>query len=89
MAGVEYTSDAAEFARGADELAELLIDWSSRGLDGFRLRPGVGVDDLAAVTDRLVPILQRRGVFRTGYPDGSLRALLGLPTIVPNRYAAT
>ncbi|MGA6207488.1 LLM class flavin-dependent oxidoreductase [Nocardia testacea] len=88
-AGAEYTSDAAVFAGGADELAELLIDWSSRGIDGFRLRPGVAVDDLAAVADRLVPVLQRRGVFRTGYPDGSLRALLGLPTTVPNRYATT
>ncbi|MEV0362011.1 LLM class flavin-dependent oxidoreductase [Nocardia fusca] len=88
-AGAEYTSDAAVFAGGADELAELLIDWNGRGLDGFRLRPGVAVDDLAAVTDRLVPVLQRRGVFRTGYPDGSLRALLGLPTTVPNRYATT
>ncbi|MEU1951977.1 hypothetical protein [Nocardia rhamnosiphila] len=53
------------------------------------MRPGVAVDDLAAVTGRLVPVLQRRGVFRTGYPDGSLRALLGLPTTVPNRYATT
>ncbi|MEU1522312.1 hypothetical protein ABZ413_08935 [Nocardia rhamnosiphila] len=88
-AGAEYASDAAVFAGSADELAELLIDWSGRGLDGFRLRPGVAVDDLAAVTDRLVPVLQRRGVFRTGYPDGSLRALLGLPTTVPNRYATT
>ncbi|WP_039829050.1 LLM class flavin-dependent oxidoreductase [Nocardia testacea] len=88
-AGAEYTSDAAVSAGGADELAELLIDWSGRGIDGFRLRPGVAVDDLAAVSDRLVPVLQRRGVFRTEYPDGSLRALLGLPTTVPNRYATT
>ncbi|MGW1737837.1 LLM class flavin-dependent oxidoreductase [Nocardia sp. NPDC001965] len=86
-AGIEYTSDADVFAGSADELAELLIDWSAQGIDGFRLRPGVAVDDLTAVTDSLVPALQRRGVFRTGYPDGSLRALLGLPTTVPNRYA--
>ncbi|MET8797461.1 LLM class flavin-dependent oxidoreductase [Nocardia sp. NPDC004568] len=88
-AGVEYTSDAAVFAGSADELAELLIDWADRGVDGFRLRPGVAVDDLDAVADRLVPVLQRRGVFRTGYPDATLRALLGLPTTVPNRYATT
>jgi alkanesulfonate monooxygenase SsuD/methylene tetrahydromethanopterin reductase-like flavin-dependent oxidoreductase (luciferase family) len=87
VAGAEFASDAAIFAGSADELAELLIDWSGQGVDGFRLRPGVAVDDLAAVADRLVPALQHREVFRTGYPDGSLRALLGLPTTVPNRYA--
>ncbi|MEU2100595.1 LLM class flavin-dependent oxidoreductase [Nocardia sp. NPDC019255] len=87
LAGAEFGSDAAVFAGSADELADLLTDWSEQGVDGFRLRPGVAVDDLAAVADRLVPALQRRGVFRAGYPDGSLRALLGLPTDVPNRYA--
>ncbi|MGW4720235.1 LLM class flavin-dependent oxidoreductase [Nocardia sp. NPDC004260] len=87
LARAEFDSDAAVFAGSADELADLLTDWSERGIDGFRLRPGVAIDDLAAVADRLVPALQRRGVFRTGYPDGSLRALLGLPTDVPNRYA--
>ncbi|MFJ1455748.1 LLM class flavin-dependent oxidoreductase [Nocardia sp. N2S4-5] len=86
-AGSEFDSDAAVFAGSADELADLLTAWSGQGIDGFRLRPGVAVDDLAAVADRLVPALQRRGLFRTGYPDGSLRGLLGLPTTVPNRYA--
>ncbi|WP_433622674.1 LLM class flavin-dependent oxidoreductase [Nocardia sp. CA-120079] len=87
LAGAEFTSDAGIFAGSAEDLADLLIEWSEQGIDGFRLRPGVAVDDLAAIADRLVPALQRRGVFRTGYPDGSLRALLGLPTDVPNRYA--
>ncbi|MBF6465662.1 LLM class flavin-dependent oxidoreductase [Nocardia beijingensis] len=87
VAGADFHSDAAIFAGSADELADLLTDWSGQGVDGFRLRPGVAVDDLAAVADRLVPALRRRDVFRDGYPDGPLRALLGLPTDVPNRYA--
>ncbi|WP_336081973.1 hypothetical protein [Nocardia sp. SSK8] len=66
---------------------ELLADWRARGVDGFRLRPGVAVDDLAAIADRLVPALRERGLFRTAYPEGSLRALLGLPATVPNRFA--
>ncbi|MFC8528104.1 LLM class flavin-dependent oxidoreductase [Nocardia sp. NPDC057227] len=86
-AGAEYRSDAAVFTGSADELAELLTAWGGQGLDGFRLRPGVAVDDLAAITAALVPALQRRGAFRTGYPDGGLRAVLDLPTTVPNRYA--
>ncbi|MGV9674231.1 LLM class flavin-dependent oxidoreductase [Nocardia sp. NPDC003482] len=86
-AGAEFASDAAVFAGAAEDLADLIVAWSEHGLDGFRLRPGVAVDDLTAVADRLVPALQRRGVFRTEYPGGSLRGLLGLPTDVPNRYA--
>ncbi len=85
-AGSEFSSDAAVFSGSADLLADLLADWHERGLDGFRLRPGVAVDDLAAITERLVPNLQRRNLFRTAYPGGSLRGLLGLPTTVPNRY---
>ncbi|WP_405492537.1 LLM class flavin-dependent oxidoreductase [Nocardia sp. NBC_00511] len=85
--GSQFYSDAAVFTGSAEELADLFAAWSAAGLDGFRLRPGVAVDDLPAITDRLVPILQRRGVFRTEYPGGSLRALLGLPVDVPNRYA--
>ncbi|SED58241.1 LLM class flavin-dependent oxidoreductase [Rhodococcus koreensis] len=87
LAGIEFASDAAVFTGSADELADRLAAWQQLGFDGFRLRPGVAVDDLDAVSSRLVPILQQRGLFRTAYPDTSLRGLLGLPTDVPNRYA--
>ena len=36
----------------------------------------------------VVPELQRRGAFRTGYEADTLRGLLGLPRPA-NRYAAT
>ena len=85
--GREFHSDAAVFTGSAETLADLLTDWRGLGFDGFRLRPGVAVDDLATISDTLVPILQRRGLFRTAYPDLPLRGLLGLPTDVPNRYA--
>ncbi|MGW5570708.1 LLM class flavin-dependent oxidoreductase [Nocardia thailandica] len=86
-AAAEFASDAAVFAGSAEELADLLVTWRDGGVDGFRLRPGVAVDDLAAITDRLVPVLRGRGLARTAYPEGSLRGLLGLPTTVVNRYA--
>ena len=86
-AGAPFTSDAAVFAGGAAALADLILQWTAAGVDGIRLRPGVLPDDLTAVADALVPELQRRGAFRTAYPDGPLRALLGLPSTVPNRYA--
>jgi hypothetical protein len=38
------------------------------------------------VTAGLVPELQRRGLFRTGYEAATLRGLLGLPRPA-NRYA--
>ncbi|MFE7422419.1 hypothetical protein [Rhodococcus sp. NPDC057529] len=87
LPGIEFASAATVFTGSADELADRLAAWQQLGFDGFRLRPGVAVDDLEAVSSRLVPILQQRGLFRTAYPDTSLRGLLGLPTDVPNRYA--
>lgn len=84
-------SDAAVFAGSVPELADLLAGWHALGFHGARLRPAVLPDDLDRIVDDLVPELQRRGLHRTAYPRAdaaSLRGLLGLPTDVPNRYAA-
>lgn len=87
-AGAELASDAEIFAGTPTELADLLLDWHSTGLDGFRLRPGTLPHDLTAITRGLVPELQRRGAFRTEYASTTLRGHLGLarPT---SRYART
>jgi alkanesulfonate monooxygenase SsuD/methylene tetrahydromethanopterin reductase-like flavin-dependent oxidoreductase (luciferase family) len=89
-AGITFRSDAHIFAGTAAELADLLLDWREAGLSGFRLRPAALPHDLIQITDALVPELQRRGVFRSGYPDGgwpaTLRGLLGLDRPA-NRYA--
>jgi alkanesulfonate monooxygenase SsuD/methylene tetrahydromethanopterin reductase-like flavin-dependent oxidoreductase (luciferase family) len=89
-AGAEYSSDAHIFAGTPAELADLLLDWQAAGLTGFRLRPATLPHDLAQVTGALVPELQRRGAFRTGYPaggwPGTLRGLLGLSRPV-SRYS--
>jgi alkanesulfonate monooxygenase SsuD/methylene tetrahydromethanopterin reductase-like flavin-dependent oxidoreductase (luciferase family) len=88
---VAYSSDAHIFAGTAPQLADLLLDWREAGLAGFRLRPAALPHDLVHITGALVPELQRRGAFRTAYPDpggaGTLRGLLGLPRPA-NRYAA-
>jgi alkanesulfonate monooxygenase SsuD/methylene tetrahydromethanopterin reductase-like flavin-dependent oxidoreductase (luciferase family) len=86
-AGAEYRSDARIFAGTAAGLADLLQDWQGAGLSGFRLRPAALPHDLTQVTERVVPELQRRGLFRTGYEAGTLRGLLGLGRPA-NRYAA-
>ena len=60
----------------ADEMQEWLL---SRGSDGFNVMfpyLPAGLDD---VVDRLVPELQRRGLFRREYAGRTLREHLGLP----------
>jgi alkanesulfonate monooxygenase SsuD/methylene tetrahydromethanopterin reductase-like flavin-dependent oxidoreductase (luciferase family) len=86
-AGAEYRSDAHVYTGTAAGLADLLQDWQAAGLSGFRLRPATLSHDLTQVTERLVPELQRRGLFRTAYAAGTLRGLLGLGRPA-NRYAA-
>jgi alkanesulfonate monooxygenase SsuD/methylene tetrahydromethanopterin reductase-like flavin-dependent oxidoreductase (luciferase family) len=85
-AGTEYRSDARIFAGTAVGLADLLHEWSDAGLSGFRLRPAALPHDLTQVTERLVPELRRRTLFRARYEAGTLRGLLGLPRPA-NRYA--
>jgi alkanesulfonate monooxygenase SsuD/methylene tetrahydromethanopterin reductase-like flavin-dependent oxidoreductase (luciferase family) len=80
------TSDALIFTGTPSELADLMLDWQSAGLTGFRLRPGAIPHDLRQTTRGLVPELQRRGAFRNNYESSTLRGLLGLSRPV-NRYA--
>jgi alkanesulfonate monooxygenase SsuD/methylene tetrahydromethanopterin reductase-like flavin-dependent oxidoreductase (luciferase family) len=87
LAGTEYSSDAHVYAGTAAGLADLLQDWQTAGLTGFRLRPAALPHDLTYLTEQLVPELQRRGLFRASYEAGTLRGLLGLGRPA-NRYAA-
>lgn len=91
LAGAALTSDALVYAGTPAGLADLVLEWQRAGLDGVRLRPATIADDLPAITRGLVPELQRRGAFRTAYPEGwsgSLRGLLGMERPA-NRYATT
>ncbi|MFE0797372.1 LLM class flavin-dependent oxidoreductase [Streptomyces mutabilis] len=87
LAGESYTSDARVFTGTPAALADLLLEWRSAGLTGYRLRPAVLGHDLPAITRSLVPELQRRGAFRLAYETDTLRGLLGLVRPA-NRYAA-
>ncbi|WP_055590920.1 LLM class flavin-dependent oxidoreductase [Streptacidiphilus griseoplanus] len=86
-AGAPYTGDARVFAGTPAQLADLIEEFQQTGLTGFRLRPATLPYDLEQITRRLVPELQRRGLFRTAYEARTLRGLLGLPRPA-NRYAA-
>jgi len=86
LAGEPYASDARIFAGTSVQLADLLQELGEAGLSGFRLRPAVAGHDLPAITQGLVPELQRRDAFRTAYEADTLRGLLGLSRPA-NRYA--
>jgi len=86
-AGTEYRSDARVFAGTAVGLADLLQEWHDAGLSGFRLRPAALPHDLIQITDRLVPELRRRCLFRARYEADTLRGRLGLSRPA-SRYAA-
>lgn len=86
LLGREYISDAEVFVGTPAQLADLLQHWQTAGADGFRLRPASIPHDLHQITGALVPELQRRGVFRSGYQGSTLRDLFGLSRPA-NRYA--
>lgn len=86
LLGREYISDAEVFVGTPAQLADLLQQWQTAGADGFRLRPASIPHDLQQITGSLVPELQRRGVFRSGYQGSTLRDLFGLSRPA-NRYA--
>jgi alkanesulfonate monooxygenase SsuD/methylene tetrahydromethanopterin reductase-like flavin-dependent oxidoreductase (luciferase family) len=83
---VEYRSDADIFVGTPEQLADVLQEWHSAGLSGFRLRPAALPHDLVQITEGLVPELRRRALFRTAYEADTLRGLLGLGRPA-NRYA--
>lgn len=60
----------------ADEMEEWL---ETRGTDGFTIQFPYLPDGLNDVVDRLIPVLQDRGLFRKEYEGETLRENLGLP----------
>lgn len=71
-------TDAAVRATTPAALADELLAWLATGLDGYRLRPAVLPTDLDRIVDGLVPELQDRGAFRTGYAESTLRERFAL-----------
>jgi FMN-dependent oxidoreductase (nitrilotriacetate monooxygenase family) len=61
------------------QVADLIEDWLRAGAaDGFNLMPPVLPAMLEVFVAEVVPILQRRGLFRRAYAGTSLRAHFGL-----------
>ena len=69
-------------------VADGMEDWlETRACDGFNIMVPSLPEGLDDVVDRLVPELQRRGLFRRDYAGTTLRDHLGLPR-PPNRFFA-
>ena len=86
-----YTTIAAGFGSRiligtARQIADEMEAWvEAEAADGFNICPAalpVGLEDFAA---QVVPELQRRGMFRTGYASRTLRGNLGVP-VPASRY---
>lgn len=57
---------------------EIIRRVDGRACDGFTLVGDIVPDGLAEFVDRVVPVLQERGAYRTEYPEGAtLRDLIG------------
>lgn len=59
--------------------------WQAAAADGFNVMPPVLPHDLRDFVEHVVPLLQRRGLFRGEYAGTTLREHYGLPRL-PNRH---
>jgi FMN-dependent oxidoreductase (nitrilotriacetate monooxygenase family) len=62
-----------------EQVADLMEDWFSEGAaDGFNVMPPVLPAQLDVFIAEVIPLLRRRGLFRTAYEGATLRAHYGL-----------
>jgi FMN-dependent oxidoreductase (nitrilotriacetate monooxygenase family) len=81
-----------------EQIADLIEDWFTDGAaDGFNVMPPLLPEQLDIFSSELIPILQRRGLFRTEYTGTTLREHYGLrwpasvfddPAFLPERHGA-
>ncbi|XXU76012.1 hypothetical protein WMF41_01770 [Sorangium sp. So ce1151] len=76
------------FTGTPEQIADTIEEWFTRGAaDGFNVMPPLLPSGLEAFVDRVVPVLRRRGLFRTEYEGVTLRDHYGLPRPT-NRFTA-
>lgn len=83
---LQETTPKPTFIGTPEKVADLIQEWfEGNGADGFIIGSAVpnGLNDFV---DFVVPILQKRGLFRTEYEAETLRGNLGIP-YPENRYA--
>lgn len=76
---IREATPRTEFIGTPDVIADLIQQWfEERGADGFMIAQSLP-ETLTDFVDKVVPILQKRGVYRTDYNANTLRGHLGLP----------
>jgi FMN-dependent oxidoreductase (nitrilotriacetate monooxygenase family) len=74
-----HVTGRQNFVGSPRTVAEAIDDLvQSDAADGFILVPHITPDGLGEFTDKVVPLLQQKGVFRTEYTGSTLREHLGL-----------
>jgi FMN-dependent oxidoreductase (nitrilotriacetate monooxygenase family) len=77
-----------DFTGTPEQIADRLqLYFEQRAADGFMLASDISPRGLADFVEHVVPILQKRGLYREDYEHATLRGHLGLP-YPENRYAA-
>lgn len=76
---IETTTRQSFIGSPGTVAAELTAFVDQRAADGFILVPHLTPGGLDDVVDRVVPLLQERGAFRSEYTGSTLRSHLGLP----------
>jgi FMN-dependent oxidoreductase (nitrilotriacetate monooxygenase family) len=83
---LQETTPKPAFIGTPEKVADLIQEWfEGNGADGFIIGSAVP-NGLNNFVDFVVPILQKRGIFRTEYEAETLRGNLGIP-FPENRYA--
>jgi FMN-dependent oxidoreductase (nitrilotriacetate monooxygenase family) len=68
------------FAGTPEQVADLIEDWFKDGAaDGFNIMPPLLPAMLDVFSAEVIPLLQKRGLFRTAYAGKTLREHYGLP----------
>jgi FMN-dependent oxidoreductase (nitrilotriacetate monooxygenase family) len=79
LAGLAGARGHFTFAGTPEQVADLMIDWFEDGAaDGFNVMPPILPWMLDVFIAEVVPLLQKRGLFRTEYTGATLRAHYGL-----------
>lgn len=72
-----------------EQIAGIIEDWFTSGAaDGFNVMPPILPAQFDIFASEVIPLLRKRGLFRSEYRDGTLRERLGLEA-VPSRFDAT
>ncbi|MFH7617769.1 LLM class flavin-dependent oxidoreductase, partial [Pseudomonas syringae pv. tagetis] len=75
-----------DFVGTTEQVADAIQTWFEEGAAGGFIINSVLPDGLQYFTERVVPVLQQRGLYRTEYRGNTLRENLGVDVPV-NRHA--